>query len=134
LLVLEDDHLAFALAEVASTSFFQDYMTPDFDVVSKIMGLIMVLIKATDAKLYAHLEQAGVQPFFATSWLITWFSHDVKKISDVARIFDALLCSHPLFSLYICAAVRPSALTVHTRLLRLFPFAFLLLYDLHLPA
>jgi hypothetical protein len=39
------------------------------------------------------------------SWLITWFSHDVKDISTVARLFDSLLCSHPLYALYMCAAL-----------------------------
>jgi hypothetical protein len=81
-------------------------MTPDFEIVSKTMHLIMVLLKASDSKLYNHLNAAGVEPFFATSWLITWFAHDIKKINEIARVFDALLCSHPLFAVYLCAAVR----------------------------
>ena len=45
-----------------------------------------------------------MQPFFAISWLITWFSHEIKDMGEVSRLFDALICSHPLYSLYICAA------------------------------
>jgi hypothetical protein len=28
----------------------------------------------------------------------------LKSLDDVARVFDALLCSHPLFCYYVCAA------------------------------
>ena len=47
--------------------------------------------------------------YFHRSWLITWFAHDVKKINDIARIYDAILCSHPLYSFYLCAAVSRSS-------------------------
>lgn len=105
LLTIEDDHLACALGEAASLRFFRDCMNSDFDVVSKTMRLIMVILKVVDQRLYSYLTKAGVEPFFATSWIITWFAHDIKSVSGIARIYDALLCSHPLFSLYLCATL-----------------------------
>jgi hypothetical protein len=105
LLVAEEDHLAFALAEAASKKFLVDYLGKDFEILSHTMQLIMVLIVTTDPKLGHFLAQANVEPFFATSWLITWFAHNVKVINDVARIYDAMLCSDPLFALYLCAAM-----------------------------
>ena len=43
--------------------------------------------------------------FSHSSWIITWFSHDVKNINDIARMYDVLLSSHPLLIYYLCAAV-----------------------------
>jgi hypothetical protein len=105
LLVLEDDHIAFALTEVVTRDFISDYMNADFEVVGKAMKMLFVIIKASDSTLYRFLTNAKVEPFFATSWLLTWFSHDLPLISDAARVFDAVLCSHPLFCYYLCAAV-----------------------------
>ena len=138
LLVVNDDHLAFALSEIVSDRYLRDFMakgdliipvhlsvsytanyyhnhrlpntlatlsqlclfipslpsvivflthtvlydfspyplsahfTVDFLVLSKAMRLIMTLIKAHDPQLYAFLSSANVEPYFATSWLITW--------------------------------------------------------------
>ena len=105
LLVLEEDHLAFALAEVVSLNYLSDFMCKDFEIVAKSMQLIMVILRIADKDVYSHLKNAGIEPFFATSWLITWFSHDVKDCNESARIFDAMLCSHPLFCIYLCASV-----------------------------
>ena len=106
LMVLDDDHLTFALSEVVANRYMSDYMKPDFETVAKMMRLLMVLISVADKKLFKFLTAAKMEPFFATSWLLTWFSHDLKDLNDIARIFDALLCSHPLFCFYVCAVVR----------------------------
>lgn len=37
--------------------------------------------------------------------MITWFAHELRCFSDVARLYDILLLSHPLFTLYLSAAV-----------------------------
>lgn len=105
LLVMEDDHLAFAMSEVVSDRYLRDFMAKDFEVLSKTMRLIMTLINACDPKLYAFLSAANVEPYFATSWLITWWAHDVKSLDEIGRVFDAMLCSHPLFALYLCVAM-----------------------------
>lgn len=106
LIVLENDNLAFAVADRMSTRFLSDYLKPDFEVVSKMMRILFVILKVADRQLHQFLHDAKMEPFFATSWLLTWFSHDLKSVDEIARIFDALLCSHPLFSFYVCAVVR----------------------------
>ena len=71
----------------------------------------MILIQQTDTLLYKFLTLANVEPFFATSWMITWFAHDVATVAEAARVFDVLLCSHPVYCLYLSAAVsKPTAL------------------------
>jgi hypothetical protein len=46
-----------------------------------------------------------MEPFFALSWVITWFSHDIRDTALVKRLFDAFIVSHPLFPLYLSAAM-----------------------------
>lgn len=38
-------------------------------------------------------------------WMITWFAHQLSRFQDVARLYDVFLVSHPLFCLYVSAAV-----------------------------
>ena len=116
MLVVEDDHIAFALAEVICRDFISDFMNCDFEVVGKAMRMLLVIIKSSDSTLHRFLTDAHVEPYFATSWLLTWFAHDLALISDAARVYDAVLCAHPLFCYYICAAVslhlKASCLTI----------------------
>jgi hypothetical protein len=44
-------------------------------------------------------------PSFAIPWILTWFSHSIKKINIINRIFDYLLCSPPHTIIFTCAAV-----------------------------
>jgi hypothetical protein len=105
-LVLEDSVLTMACVEVFSTEFIQDNMHKSFEVVSEIMKLVFVLIEVMDQSLHQYLLDAKSEPFFAVSWFLTWFSHDVHSLEDIARIFDALLCSHPVYIIYLCSSVR----------------------------
>ena len=41
-----------------------------------------------------------MESFFCLSWVITWFGHDIADFNEVARIYDALICSHPLHYIY----------------------------------
>ena len=41
----------------------------------------------------------------ALPWIITWFSHDVKSLPAVERLFDAFLSSHPALPLYASAVL-----------------------------
>ena len=119
LLVLEDDHLTFAVAEVVSRNYVADYMNKNFEYVGKSMEFLMVIVKAADPELHAYLGQANIAPFFATSWLITWFAHDLKSMKEVAQLYDVLLCAHPVFCYFICASVRflTSATNTHKEFL-----------------
>jgi len=104
LLVLEEDHLAFALAERAALYFFRDCMHKDFHLVAKLTPLLFRIVAKEDAELSSFMQSAGLESFFAISWIITWFAHDVKDLDAVARIYDAMLCSPPCFLLYVSAA------------------------------
>jgi hypothetical protein len=46
-----------------------------------------------------------VQPFYAISWVLTWFAHDVDQWATVTRLYDAFLAAHPMLCLYLAAAL-----------------------------
>ncbi len=106
LLILEEPALAFAALEVSVRNCFADFMQSDFTIFSKSMHLILTIIKAQDIELYSHLLSIpNFEPFFAVSWLITWFAHELSHLEHVARVFDVLLASPPIYSYYLCATV-----------------------------
>ena len=105
LIVLQHDTLTYEMTNKISKIFFQDAMKCDFNILSKGMKIIMVILQIADIQVYEHLQKTEMEPYFCTSWIITWFAHDLKSINEIARIFDVMLCSHPLFIMYLCAAV-----------------------------
>jgi len=104
--VFEDDaDLCYLLIEAVSKHFMRDFMGEDFHVVTDALSLILQIVKKVDVKLFAFLSKSLTEPYFAVSWLITWFAHDLKDLDTVARIYDALVTSHPMFCLYMCTAL-----------------------------
>ena len=110
MLVIDDDFLTFAIAEFIALHYISDYMKETFETVSKFMHILFVIIRSQDYELYSHLIQAKMEPFFAISWLITWFSHDIKELDHVARLYDVLLSSPPIYCFYLSAAVSSKIL------------------------
>jgi hypothetical protein len=51
------------------------------------------IIAQEDAVLHKFLHSAGVQPYFALPWVLTWFSHSVSSFAMVQRLFDFFLAS-----------------------------------------
>lgn len=66
---------------------------------------IFPLIAHFNPQLHNHLNSAGVEPFFALSWVLSWFSHDIKDIRVAARMFDAFIVSHPVLPIYVSVAM-----------------------------
>lgn len=65
-----------------------------------------------DLELYQHVSSSGAPPYFALSWLITWFSHNVPALEQITRLFDLFMASHPLMPLYVAViAMRVSRLS-----------------------
>ena len=68
------------------------------------------MLLQADEELAQYILKAGVLPYFALSWYITWFAHEVQSLPQIARLFDLFMASHPLMPLYVGAAamkVRP---------------------------
>ena len=67
--------------------------------------LLCIPYVQADAEVHKHLAKAEVPPFFALSWLITWFAHSVDDLQQISRLFDLFMASHPLMPLYVAALV-----------------------------
>lgn len=47
-------------------------------------------------------------PFFALSWILTLFSHDIDTLPPVQRIFDYLIARNPISAIYLAVAILMS--------------------------
>ncbi|KAL7465734.1 hypothetical protein ACHAXS_006049 [Conticribra weissflogii] len=87
-------------------SHLRDAMRANFQQLNAALRLIiMPLTAAFDPKVHSHLYDCEMEPFFALSWIITWFSHDIRDTAMVKRLFDFFLVSHPLMSIYMSVAM-----------------------------
>lgn len=66
---------------------------------------VFPLLWALDKPLHDHLQEAELEPFFLLSWVLTWFSHEIRDTELVKRLFDAFLVGHALLPLYTAVAM-----------------------------
>ena len=69
----------------------------------------MAIIDDTDPELASIFTNNNVEPFFALSWLLTWFAHDVDNLDEAARLFDLMLATSPIMPLYVAVVVLTGA-------------------------
>lgn len=70
--------------------------------------LTFVRNKVVDKKIAEFIRRSEVEPFFLLSWLITWFSHDIKNLETASRLVDAFISSHQLLPIYVSVALIKS--------------------------
>jgi hypothetical protein len=99
------EELAFHLTERLALLHLRDSLRPTLDAVVQTMSLIFPLLARADPPVHALLQRAHVQSFFSLSWILTWFSHNLDRLGDVARVFDFFLSSHPLMPVYATVAL-----------------------------
>lgn len=104
LLVLGED-LGFVASERVAVYYLRDAMSHDLELVVQLLSLIYPLLENEDQELHLMFKEIDLKPYFALSWVITWFSHDIDTRADVERIFDFLLASHPLMPIYLSTAI-----------------------------
>ena len=89
-----------------SHSHLRDAMRPNFQQLQSALKLIVMPLTATfDPQLHAHLYDCEMEPYFCLSWVITWFSHDIRDTAVVKRLFDFFIVSHPLMAVYMSVAM-----------------------------
>ncbi|KAJ1969871.1 GTPase-activating protein gyp8, partial [Dimargaris xerosporica] len=91
--------------ENAALLYFRDFMRHDFAPVHTFLECAYTLIKHDDQALYALITHVALPPYFATSWLLTWFSHNLNDLTAICRLFDFFLSSNPLVPVYFVAAL-----------------------------
>ncbi|TIA97932.1 hypothetical protein E3P84_02614 [Wallemia ichthyophaga] len=73
-----------------------------------VRGWLRVLHKiliAVDPDVAIIVEQAAPEPFFALSWILTLFAHDVVDQPTIARLFDFWIVEGPPALVYFCVAL-----------------------------
>ena len=89
-----------------SQQHLRDPMRANFIQLQAALKLVLMpLIAAFDSELHSHLFDCDMEPFFAISWIITWFAHDVRDTAVVKRLFDFFLVSHPMMPIYMSVAM-----------------------------
>ncbi|OAD79685.1 hypothetical protein PHYBLDRAFT_179197 [Phycomyces blakesleeanus NRRL 1555(-)] len=80
-------------------------MLDSFDPVSKQLRLMSSIIEYEDPELTSFLERSNIMPYYALSWILTWYSHDFEDFSKITRLFDLFVASSPLMPVYVASAI-----------------------------
>lgn len=107
LLVLGVDAATSAAARL-SLLRIRDFMLPTMAGTEPHLRLLPAILYASDPTLATHLSQT--QPFFALPATLTLYAHEIEEYGSIARLFDFLLASEAVVSVYLFAAVCPVAL------------------------
>ncbi|KIZ00376.1 TBC1 domain family member 20 [Monoraphidium neglectum] len=108
LLLVAGERAAFAILCRLTTGALRDATRPTLDPVLELLGLMEPVMQAADPELAELARDLSLPPYYALSWFITWFSHDVAGLDVAARLFDLFLALHPLMPLYVGAAAMAS--------------------------
>ncbi|KAI8469060.1 MAG: rab-GTPase-TBC domain-containing protein [Monoraphidium minutum] len=109
LLLVAGERAAFAILCRLAKGALRDATRSTLDPVLELLGLMGPVLQAADPELASLCEEVGLPPYYALSWFITWFAHDVTGgLPDAARLFDLFLAVHPLMPLYVGAAAMRS--------------------------
>ncbi|GAA6050247.1 hypothetical protein JCM3770_002754 [Rhodotorula araucariae] len=105
LLTLEDDDLVIATAERLSLHRIRDNMGSGLEPTLGYLRLVDRIVQQADPDMYRIMNQAASMPFFALSWALTLFSHDLESVAVIARLFDFLLAHNPVMICYLVVAI-----------------------------
>ncbi|GKZ01387.1 hypothetical protein MPSEU_001089500 [Mayamaea pseudoterrestris] len=101
-----DANLASAVLLQVSQFHLRDCLQTNFAALQTVLRCtIFPLIALLDPQVHEHLYEAGMEPFFALSWVVTWFAHEVRDTQVVKRLFDAFLVGHSLLPVYVSVAM-----------------------------
>lgn len=109
LLLVGGEAFAYHLLCHLTSCQLRDCTRPTLDAVMEQLPLVMDILQYADEQLAAHITAAGVLPYFALSWYITWFAHNVSGLEPAARLFDLFMASHPLMPLYVGVVAMKAA-------------------------
>ena len=105
LLLVLGERAAFIAAERLALFFLRDAMAPNLSLIMKQLSLLYVILKVEDCELHDYLQEMNMLPYFCISWILTWFSHNLKSIDLICRLFDFFIARNPLMPLYFAVTV-----------------------------
>ncbi|GAA5997788.1 GTPase-activating protein GYP8 [Rhodotorula paludigena] len=105
LLTLREEELVIASTERLSLHRIRDNMGSGLEPTLGYLKLVDRIVEQADPELYRIINQAASMPFFALSWALTLFSHDLESVAVISRLFDFLLAHNPAMICYLVVAI-----------------------------
>lgn len=105
LVLILDDSSACVAAERLALYHLNDFMKSSMDSVLPYLNYVYVLLSKIDPDIYQWIIKTGTPPYFSLSWLLTWFSHDIKNLNHVYYLFDVILKQNPMFPLFLIVSM-----------------------------
>lgn len=109
LLVSEGEYLSSRILQQLASCHLRDCTRSTLEAATEVLGMLYPILEIADPDLHAFLASLDAptlqDPHWALSWYLTWFSHDIKDMEQVARLFDLFIASHPLMPVYLAAVV-----------------------------
>ncbi|KAJ2725566.1 GTPase-activating protein gyp8 [Coemansia sp. Benny D115] len=105
LCVFGSERPATEAAKMVALFFVRDAMANDFERVLQQLRLLYVILETTSPEVHRLLVDLDVPEFFAISWVLTWFAHDLDDFETICRIYDFLITMPPMQVVYMAAAM-----------------------------
>jgi hypothetical protein len=106
LLVCKKTMLARCVLDRVATGPLRPLLAQDLTLVTGLLAQLFVIVGEEDPTLHSFLTAAGVQPYFALPWVLTWFSHSISSFAVVQRLFDLFLASSdPTMPFFVSVAI-----------------------------
>jgi hypothetical protein len=111
LLFISNINIAALILQRLSEFFLKDFLsdhkenkTPDYNMINQFLSH---LINLKEPKLIKSLKSKieYIEPYFALSWILSWFTHNLTNINKIYRLLDFFICSHPLAVFHVAAEV-----------------------------
>ncbi|KAM5543534.1 hypothetical protein V8D89_002785 [Ganoderma adspersum] len=93
------------VVEKLSLHRVRDSMGTTLEPVVGLLRVLKRLLELVDPQFAEALERTAPLPYYALSYLLTLFSHDVPTLPLIQHIFDYLLCRPPIAVVYLAAAL-----------------------------
>ncbi|KAJ1645433.1 GTPase-activating protein gyp8 [Coemansia asiatica] len=103
--VFGSERPAIEAAKMTALFLVRDAMSSDLENVLQQLRLLYVLVKMISPEIHDMLTELDVPAFFAISWVLTWFAHDLDDFSTICRIYDFLITMPPMQAVYMAAAM-----------------------------
>ncbi|KTW25581.1 hypothetical protein T552_03442 [Pneumocystis carinii B80] len=94
---------AFKPLELLSLTRIRDFFLPSLSPILDHLEFIKLIVQKKDQELGKHI--ANVPSHFALASYLTWFSHEIKHLKHILKIFDFIISTDTAMVLYIYAAI-----------------------------
>ncbi|KAK8887037.1 hypothetical protein M9Y10_038073 [Tritrichomonas musculus] len=92
--------LAVLILEALSLGHLKPFLREDLSGLASALNFVFPLLKLIDSELHDFIDSNDLDSSFATSYLLTFFTHNALTLNDGLRYLDFFISSHPLMTVY----------------------------------